>query len=175
MTVKSGQALAPTFVTSDPATGAAMDATGTPVGTLYVDGTATADAVTVTKPAGTGIYKAAVTLPVLTAGQLVAIHVTATVNAVAGAGIVFQDTADTLRISDGLTLAATGLDAITATDPGTVATTFPGMVVQIWRRWFRKTTMTATQLKTYANDGSTVDTTQTISDDGTTQTQGAAT
>ena len=55
---------------------------------------------TVTKPAGTGIYKAAVTLPALTAGQVVAIHVTATVNAVAGAGIVFQDVADTARVSD---------------------------------------------------------------------------
>jgi hypothetical protein len=49
------------------------------------------------------------------------------------------------------------------------------MVIQIWRRFFKKSTLTATQLKTYADDGSTVVTTQTVSDDGTTQTQGAAT
>jgi hypothetical protein len=101
MTVKTGQALAVTFTTSDPTTGAAADATGTPVGTLWVDGVANGAAVTVTKPGGTtGVYKAAVTLPVLTAGQVVAIHVTATVNAIAGAGIVFQDTADTQLISE---------------------------------------------------------------------------
>lgn len=75
----------------------------------------------------------------------------------------------------GYVLAATGLDAITATDPGTVATTWPQMLVQVWRRWFKKTTMTATALKTYADAGVVVDTTQTISDDGVTQTQGAAT
>jgi len=100
MSVKSGQVLSPTFVTSHPTTGAAADATGGPVGTLYVDGAATADVVTVTKPAGTGIYKATVTLPALTAGQVVAIHIAATVDAIAGAGIIFQDVADTYIISD---------------------------------------------------------------------------
>lgn len=75
----------------------------------------------------------------------------------------------------GYALAATGLDAITATAPATVASTFPQMVVQLWRRFFKKATMTATQVKTYADDGATVVTTQTVSDDSTTQTQGAAT
>lgn len=74
----------------------------------------------------------------------------------------------------GYALAAAGLDAVTATDPGGVASTFPQMVVALWRRFFKKTTMTSTQIKTYGDDGSTVRTTQTISDDGTTQTQGAA-
>ncbi len=69
-------------------------------------------------------------------------------------------------------LAATGLDAITATRPSGVATTFPQMVVQLFYRFFGKSTLTATQLKTYAANGSTVVTTQTVSDDATTQTQG---
>jgi hypothetical protein len=100
MTVKSGASLAVIFTTSDSTTGAAMDATGTPVGTLYVDGVVNGAGVTVTKPTGTGIYKAVVTLPTLTAGQVVMIYVTATVNAVAGAGIIFGDVADTKRVSD---------------------------------------------------------------------------
>jgi hypothetical protein len=74
----------------------------------------------------------------------------------------------------GYKLAADGLDSITVTAPTTVATSFPSMVVQLWRRFFRKATETSTQLKTYADDGSTVVTTQTIANDGTTQTQGTA-
>lgn len=109
MTCKTGQAVAATFTTSDPVTGAAMDATGTPVGTLYVDGIASGTGVTVTKPTGTGIYKAAVTLPSLTVGQTVAIHIAATVNAVAGAGIIWQDIADTKIASDAVSLLPTAL------------------------------------------------------------------
>jgi hypothetical protein len=77
----------------------------------------------------------------------------------------------------GYSLAATGLDSISVADPGGVAgmTTFPKMMVAVWRRLFRKSTQTATQLKTYADDGATVNTTQALADDGTTQTQGAAT
>lgn len=74
----------------------------------------------------------------------------------------------------GYALSASGLDSIAATDPGGVATTWPQMMVQLWRRMFRKSTLTATELKTYADDGTTVRTTQTVSDDGTTQTQGTA-
>lgn len=55
-----------------------------------------------------------------------------------------------------------------------VATGILGMIVQTFRRFFGKTTLTTSQLKTFADDGSTVVTTQTVSDDGTTQTQGAA-
>jgi hypothetical protein len=74
-------------------------------------------------------------------------------------------------------LQPTGLDAISVADPGAPAnvTTLPKMIVALWRRFFRKSTLTATQLKTYADDGTTIDSTQTVSDDGTTQTQGAAT
>lgn len=73
-------------------------------------------------------------------------------------------------------LTATGLDAITASDPGGVASTFPQMVVALWRRFYKKTTKTTTQVKTLADDGSTVRTTQAITDDGAgNQTLGAAT
>jgi hypothetical protein len=76
----------------------------------------------------------------------------------------------------GYALSASGLDAIAVTDPGapTNVTTIPRMIVALWRRFFRKSTLTATQLKTFADDGTTVNSTQAVSDDGTTQTQGSA-
>jgi hypothetical protein len=78
----------------------------------------------------------------------------------------------------GFALAATGLDLITATDPGAVATTFPQMVVQVWRRFFKKSVKAVSGLtiKTYADDNTTVRTTQTYTDDGAgNQTENAAT
>lgn len=77
----------------------------------------------------------------------------------------------------GYSLTATGLDSITASDPGGVASTFPQMLVQLWRRMFKKSTLDsgAGELKTYADNGTTVRTTQTVSDTGGVQTQNAAT
>jgi hypothetical protein len=75
----------------------------------------------------------------------------------------------------------TGLDAVSVTAPTGVATTFPQMVVQVWRRFFAKTekvadTSTTGTIKTYAANGTTVVTTQAYTDDGNgNQTQGAAT
>lgn len=74
----------------------------------------------------------------------------------------------------GYALSASGLDSISTTAPTGVAGNFREMLIQIWRRFFKKSTLTATQLTTYRDDGTTVATTQTVSDDGTTQTQGAA-
>jgi hypothetical protein len=77
----------------------------------------------------------------------------------------------------GYSLAATGLDAIVVTAPTGVATTFPAMVVQLWRRFFKRATTDAgtATLKTYADDGTTAITTQSISDDGNgNEVQGAA-
>lgn len=82
-----------------------------------------------------------------------------------------------VAVSDktGFKLASDGLDSIAVTAPSGVATTFPGMVVQTWRRFFRKATRTATELKTYADNGSTVVTTQAVTDDGAgNETMGAA-
>lgn len=74
----------------------------------------------------------------------------------------------------GYALSATGLDSIAVTAPTGVATTFPGMMVQLFRRFFGKVTMTASALKTWDDTGLVVTTTQTVNDDGTTQTQGKA-
>ena len=74
----------------------------------------------------------------------------------------------------GYALSATGLDTIATTAPTGSATTFTLMIVQLWRRFFKKVTTTSTNLVTYADNGTTVITSQTISDDGTTQTQGTS-
>lgn len=74
----------------------------------------------------------------------------------------------------GYKLASDGLDSISTTAPAGVASTFREMVVQTWRRFFAKATKTDTQIKTYADNGTTVLTTQTISDSGGTETQGKA-
>ena len=99
MSVKSGQVVTVDFVTADPTTGAATDADSTPVGTLVINGTDGAATVTVTNKA-TGVYKAAVTLPTLSAGDVVSIRVAATVATVAGVGVAWTDVADTKRVSD---------------------------------------------------------------------------
>jgi len=77
-------------------------------------------------------------------------------------------------VTAGVALSATGLDAIAITDPGAPAnmTTFPKMLVGLWGFFFRKKTMTATQMKLYAADDATVNATAAVSDDGTTQTAG---
>jgi len=99
MSVKSGQSVTVDFTTADPTTGAAADADALPTATLVVNGTDNAATVTVTNKA-TGVYKAAVTLPALSAGDVVSIRVAATVATVAGVGVVWTDVADTKRVSD---------------------------------------------------------------------------
>lgn len=64
----------------------------------------------------------------------------------------------------GVKLAATGLDAIDVTAPTGVASTFREMIVQLWRRFFKKadktySSATAGNLKTYADNGTSVLTT----------------
>jgi len=71
-------------------------------------------------------------------------------------------------------LAATGLDAVSVTPRAGVAATLPQMVVQTWRRFYKVSSVTATQMRTYADDGQTVLTTQNLSDDGVTQAIGGA-
>jgi len=92
-----------------------------------------------------------------------------------GAGAIEWDgTAEAYLFGD-LKLAATGLNNISAADPAGVASTWAQMLVQVWRRMFAKTTLTSSELKTYADNGTTVRTTQTVSESAGTQTQGAAT
>jgi hypothetical protein len=93
MSVKSGQAITVLFSTANASTGAAADASSTPTGTLYVNGTANGATVTVTNIT-TGLYKAALTLPSLTAGDVVSLRVTATVATVAIVAVVLVDRAE---------------------------------------------------------------------------------
>jgi hypothetical protein len=74
----------------------------------------------------------------------------------------------------GYKLAADGLDAIATSPPNGPATTFREMVVQTWRRFFRKATKNATTIQTYADDEQTVLTTQAIGDSDGNETQGSA-
>lgn len=85
------------------------------------------------------------------------------------------------RIDVGMDLSGTsvkltsdGLDSISTTAPSGVASNFREMMVQLWRRFFKKATQTSSELKTYADNGSTVITTQAVSDVSGTETQGAA-
>ncbi len=76
----------------------------------------------------------------------------------------------------GYKLASDGLDSVSTTAPtGAIGTwNFRERVLMLFRWFFGKSTLTSTQLKTYAADGTTVKSTQTVSDDGTTQTKGEA-
>jgi len=76
----------------------------------------------------------------------------------------------TATITDG---AITDAKFTVPTEPTGLATGILGRIDQLWRRFIgNKTTQTATELKMYKSDGSTVVSTQSLSDDGTTQTQG---
>jgi hypothetical protein len=76
----------------------------------------------------------------------------------------------------GYSLAPSGLDAIAVTDPGAPAnhTTLPRMLVALWRRAFQKTRLSPTQFQMFANDGTTVTSTQAVVNDGTNFTMEAA-
>lgn len=74
----------------------------------------------------------------------------------------------------GYKLASDGLDSISTTAPSGVAANFREMMVQVWRRFFKRATLTSSELVTYADDNTTPVTTQTVSDNGTTQVQGPA-
>jgi hypothetical protein len=103
--------------------------------------------------------------------------VAAAVTSIKGAdGDDLKSISDQLDDKTGYKLASDGLDTISTTSPTGVASNFREMIVQLWRRFFKKSVMdrNALTLKTYADNGTTVITTQDISDDGTTSNQGAA-
>ena len=101
MSVKTAQLVVGEFCTANPATAAAQNGDALPTGILYVDGTADGASVTVTNK-DVGAYSFSVTLPALTAGQIVGLRISAVVAGVAGTAIVWQDSADTYRLSDAL-------------------------------------------------------------------------
>lgn len=93
MSVRSAQAITVEFSTSNPTTGAAVNADSLPAGTLVLNGTDNAASVTVTNVA-TGRYKCAVTLPTLAIGDIVEMSIAATVSTIPGVAIVYRDTCD---------------------------------------------------------------------------------
>jgi hypothetical protein len=115
--------------------------------------------------------------PVLSNAAVSQATVNAEVDSALNTAIPGSPTADSINervatMDAGVTVAAAGLDAITVTAPTGKATTFPAMVVQLFRRFFGKATLTATTLTLY-NDATPV-TTQTVSNTGGTETQGEA-
>ena len=72
-------------------------------------------------------------------------------------------------------LSSDGLDSISTAEPTGLASNFREQMVQLWRRFFGKTTLSSTQILNYQADGTTVATSQTISETSALQTQGEAT
>lgn len=93
MTVQSGQSVIQLFTTRAFATGVATNATGTPTGTLYLNGASNAAAVTVTN-LSTGVYTASVTLPTLAVNDGVELIIAATVAGVSDNAVIWGDSKD---------------------------------------------------------------------------------
>jgi hypothetical protein len=123
-----------------------------------------------------GIVAASFATDAITADALAAGAVT---KIQTGLGALLPTNFATLAIdtSGQVVLGPTGLDAISVADPGGVAemTTFPKLVVALWRRFYKKTTLASNQFKTYADNGTSVNTTQTATGaTGLNQSLGAA-
>jgi hypothetical protein len=84
------------------------------------------------------------------------------------ASVTAPVTVGTVGDKTGYSLASTGLDAVSTAAPAGVAGTFREMMVAVWRRLFRYSTKSELtgQIVTYADDGTTVLTTQNFTDDG---------
>jgi len=180
-------------ITSDPATGAATDADSTPTFEVFEEATDTDIGVggNLTKRTSkTGNYRGTFTASAANGfevGKFYAVVASATVDTVVGKVtarqfriVAAEATAGmppvTVNDKTGFKLASDGLDSISTTAPTGVASNFREMLVQTWRRWFGKSILDADAgtLKTYAADGTTVVTTQTVAEDSTTQTIGNA-
>ena len=157
--ITSGKFAAGAITAAAIATGAVdADALATDAVTEIQNGLATSAAVSAASADLTAV-KAKTDQLVFSGGDVVA--------TLAGEGVAVSD-------KTGFKLASDGLDSISITAPSGVATNFREMLVAVWRLFFKKVTETASERKTYADDGSTVVTTQSLTDDGTTQTQGIA-
>lgn len=94
MSIRSLQIIVADFPLSSPTTGAASNADSTPTGTLIVNGTDNGATVTVTSKGTTGLYKASVTLPSLSVGDLCQIRISATVGGIQAFKYIWGDTKD---------------------------------------------------------------------------------
>ncbi len=100
MSVRSAQSITILFTTRAFGTGIAVNADSLPAGTLYVNGVSNAATVTVTNIT-TGIYKAQVTMPTLSAGDVVDLSIAATVATIADNAVVWRDSKDVLLDTSG--------------------------------------------------------------------------
>lgn len=115
MTVQSAQSVTVLFTTRVFSTGVGTNADSLPTGTLYVNGTADAASVTVTN-ISTGLYKAAVTLPTLAAGDEVQLSIAATVSTIADKAVIWGDTKDIICSSGAITTVTTTTNLTTNND-----------------------------------------------------------
>lgn len=84
-------------------------------------------------------------------------------------------TVGSVTTKTGYALASNGLDSISTTAPSGVASNFREMLVAVWRRFFKRTTKDSDEIKTYADNGTSVLTTQTYTVSGSDEDVGAAT
>ncbi len=87
----------------------------------------------------------------------------------------FNNASEDVNVSDktGFKLASDGLNTIATTEPSGVASNFREMLVQTWRRFFKKCTQDTTTIKTYKDNG-ILNTTQIITTVGGVTTVGDA-
>lgn len=123
MTVQSGQSITVIFTTRTFSSGAATNATGTPAGTLYLNGTVNGATVTVTNVT-TGIYTASVTLPTLAVKDEVELVIAATVAGVSDNAVIWGDSKDVLVDSSGdVTFNNTSIATVTSVTNAVTANT----------------------------------------------------
>ncbi len=112
---QTGDSVTADFCTQTPATGAATNADSTPTGTLVINGTDNGATVTVTNKS-TGSYKAVVTLPAVSSGDVLQLRITAVMSGVTGKAVIWggqveiRQTGDTYALANG----ASGFVAIKA-------------------------------------------------------------
>lgn len=87
---------------------------------------------------------------------------------------VYWDGSTVTADKTGYKLASDGLDSISTTAPSGVASNFREMVIATWRRFYKKVTKDSDEIKTYADNGSTVLTTQTYTSSDPNDDVGAA-
>lgn len=132
------------------------------------------DAITEAKIAADAITAAKISADAIGTDEFSAALVNAIRDAVTGGSYpLSSDSSGRVR------LASNGLDQITVTPPasGDVSTwSFRELMVMLSRRFFRKVTRNRStgEISTFADDGTTKISEQTATDDGTTETQGAA-
>jgi len=163
------------FTTNDPTTGSPFDADRLPEVSVFRNGNISdididivISAVSANPSTDGGVYKIIANTTWSDSGFLVDdkidIYIFAIIDGVESHAII-----DSFILDNGAVLAEEGLDNILTTEPSGRASNFREMIVQLYMRFFNKTTLTDSVL-TVCDDGDASVTTQVVSDDDTTQT-----